>query len=131
MRSEIEGSRFTSYPASTNLPSGGTKLNSPGLSFHLANRTHGWKTGSSKALSTPDLPPGAESVRTSSGTPEILEVNAILPFAKAASGMPDGAKVTERVSTMSTYSSLLVWRTFARRQGMAGPAVVEPIASCW
>jgi hypothetical protein len=28
--------------------------------------------------------------------------------------------MTCSVSTMSTYISLLVWRTFARRQGMAG-----------
>lgn len=37
----VEGRRFTSYPASTNFPSGGTKLSSPGLSFHRAKRTHG------------------------------------------------------------------------------------------
>lgn len=46
------------------------------------------------------------------------------PFAKAASGRPEGASVTQRASTMSTYNSLLVWRTFARRQGIAGPFVI-------
>ena len=41
LRSECEGSKFTSYPASTNFPSGGTKLSSPGFSFHRANLTQG------------------------------------------------------------------------------------------
>ncbi len=36
-----KGKRSTSYPAKTNLPSGGTKLSSPGFSRHLANLTHG------------------------------------------------------------------------------------------
>lgn len=130
LRSGDEGSRSTSYPARTNLPSGGTKLNSPGLSRHLANRTHGWNTGNSKALSIPGLPPGAESVRSSSGTPDILEVKPILPLAKAARGRPDGAIVTQRVSRISTYSSLLVCRTFARRHGIAGPVLEGLIASC-
>lgn len=43
----------------------------------------------------------------------------MVPFAKAESGRPEGARVTESVSTMSTYSSLLVCRTFARRHGTA------------
>jgi hypothetical protein len=85
-----------------NLPSGGTKLNSPGFSFHLANRTQGWNTGSSRAFSMPSLPPEAERVSSKSGTPEIFDVNAIDPLAKADNGRPDGAKVTESVSTMST-----------------------------
>lgn len=55
-----------------------------------------------------------------SGTPEILEVKAIVPFAKAARGRPEGARVTDSVSTISTYISLEVCRTFARRQGRAG-----------
>ncbi len=113
-----------------NLPSGGTKLNSPGLSFHLASLTHGWKTGSSMAFSMPSLPPDAERVSSKSGTPEILDVNAMDPFAKAARGLPEGARVTNRVSTMSTYSSLLVWRTFARRHGIAGPFDVGFRLSC-
>jgi len=41
-------------------------------------------------------------VRRRSGTPDILDVNAIEPFAKAANGRPDGARVTETVSTIST-----------------------------
>lgn len=123
LRSECEGNRFTSYPASTNFPSGGTKLSSPGFSFQRANLTQGWKTGNSMAFSKPSLPPEAESVKSRSGTPEIFDVNAMEPLAKAANGRPDGASVTESFSTMSTYSSLLVWRTLARRQGIAGPVV--------
>ena len=130
LRSRFVGMRLTSYPANMNLPSGGTKLNSPGRSFHLANRTQGWKTGNSMAFSMPNFPPDAERVSSRSGTPEILDVNAIEPFANAASGRPDGASVTESVSTMSTYSSLLVCRTFARRQGIAGPLVVELRLNC-
>ena len=106
-----------------NLPSGGTKLRSPGRSFHLANRTHGWNTGSSMAFSVHNFPPDADRVRSRSGVPDILEVKAMEPLAKAANGLPEGASVTERVSTISTYSSLLVWRTLARRQGIAGPLV--------
>jgi len=60
----------------------------------------------------------------------MLDVNVIDPFAKAAKGLPDGARVTESVSTMSTYSSLLVCRTLARRHGMAGPLLVELRFSC-
>lgn len=126
----LEGNRLTSYPARTNFPSGGTKLSSPGLSFHRASRTQGWKTGSSKTRCIACLPPGTVRLRTRSGTPEILEVKAIEPLANAARGRPDGASVTERVSTMSTYSSLLVCRTLARRQGIAGPLVAGLSASC-
>lgn len=54
------------------------------------------------AFSMPSLPPEAERVSNKSGTPEILEVKAIDPFAKAARGLPDGARVTESDSTMST-----------------------------
>ena len=75
------------------------------------------------AFSKPSLPPDAESVRSRSGTPEIFDVNAMEPLANAANGLPDGASVTESLSTISTYSSLLVWRTLARRQGIAGPVV--------
>lgn len=63
------------------------------------------------------MPPGALSWRIRSGTPETLAVKAMVPNARAERGRPDGASVTERVSTMSTYNSLLVWRTLARRQG--------------
>jgi hypothetical protein len=41
-------------------------------------------------------------------------------LAKAASGRPEGASVTVRVSTTSAYISFEVCRTFARRQGNAG-----------
>lgn len=54
-----------------------------------------------------------------SGTPDTLEVKAIVPFANAASGLPEGAKVTDSVSTMSAYISLEVWRTLDRLQGRA------------
>lgn len=57
-------------------------------------------------------------------------MKAIDPFAKAANGLPEGARVTERVSTISTYSSLLVWRTLPRRHGIAGPLVVALRLSC-
>ena len=78
----------------------------------------------------PSLPPDAERVSSRSGTPEILDVNAMDPFAKAAKGLPDGARVTNSDSTMSTYSSLLVWRTFARRHGIAGPLDVGLRLNC-
>ena len=58
-----------------------------------------------------------------SGTPETFDVKAIVPFAKADSGLPDGARVTERVSTMSAYISFDVWRTLARLHGRAGVLV--------
>lgn len=66
------------------------------------------------------LPEGVERFNNISGTPEILDVKAIVPFANAANGRPEGASVTERVSTRSTYNSLEVCRTFALRQGNAG-----------
>lgn len=73
------------------------------------------------AFSNPSFPPEADSVRSKSGTPEVFEVNAIDPLAIAARGRPEGARVTCSVSRISTYSSLLVCRTLARRQGIAGP----------
>jgi hypothetical protein len=66
------------------------------------------------------LPDGLVNVNVMSGTPETLEVNAIVPLANAASGLPDGARVTDNVSTTSAYISLEVCRTFDRRQGRAG-----------
>ena len=54
-----------------------------------------------------------------SGTPETLEVNAMVPLANAAKGLPDGASVTDRVSTISAYISLDVCRTLARLHGRA------------
>lgn len=114
------GNKSTPYPANTNLPSGGTKLSSPGLSRHLASRTHGWKTGSSITLFIFCLPEGVERFNSKSGTPEILDVKAIVPFANAAKGRPEGARVTDSVSTRSTYNSLDVCRTLARRHGNAG-----------
>jgi hypothetical protein len=54
----------------------------------------------------------------------------MLPFARAESGRPEGAMVTESVSTMSTYSSLEVWRTFARRQG-TGELVWLRVGDVW
>lgn len=67
------------------------------------------------------FPDGPVRVRTISGTPDTLDVKAMVPLANAARGRPDGASVTESVSTKSAYSSLDVWRTFARRQGSAEP----------
>lgn len=55
--------------------------------------------------------------RVISGTPDTLEVNAIVPFAKAASGLPEGASVTDKVSTISAYISFDVCRTFALLHG--------------
>ncbi len=66
------------------------------------------------------LPDGVDRFNNRSGTPDIFEVNAMVPFANAARGRPEGARVTVKVSTMSTYSSLEVCRTFALRQGRAG-----------
>ena len=125
-----EGNKLTSYPANTNFPSGGTKLRSPGRSFHLANLTHGWKTGNSIVLSRPNFPPAVERVRSTSGTPDILELQTMEPLAKADNGLPDGAKMTDSCSTMSMYNSLLVWRTFAFRQGIAGPSLGSFRAGC-
>ena len=74
------------------------------------------------------LPDGVERFSRRSGTPDIFEVNATVPFAKAAKGLPEGAMVTESVSTKSTYSSLDVCRTFALRHGRAGVvAANEPV----
>lgn len=69
-----------------------------------------------------EVPPGAESVNIRSGTPEILAVNAIDPLDRADSALPEGAKMTSRASTMSTYSSFEVCLTLDFRHGMAGPA---------
>lgn len=46
-----------------------------------------------------------------------MAVNAIVPFAIAESGRPDGDMVTCNVSTISTYISFDVCLTFALRQG--------------
>jgi hypothetical protein len=74
------------------------------------------------------LPDGVERFSRRSGTPDIFEVNAMVPFAKAAKGRPEGARVTDSVSTKSTYSSLEVCRTFALRHGRAGVfAAREPV----
>ena len=54
-----------------------------------------------------------------SGTPDTLQVNAIVPLAKAARGLPEGASVTDKVSTMSAYISLDVCRTLALLHGKA------------
>lgn len=70
------------------------------------------------------LPDGPVSVMIISGTPDTLHVKAIEPFANAASGRPDGARVTVNVSTTSAYISLEVCRTLARRHGRAGVFVV-------
>lgn len=52
----------------------------------------------------------------------------MVPFANAAKGRPEGANVTDKVSTKSTYSSLEVCRTFALRHGKAGVfAANEPV----
>jgi hypothetical protein len=64
-----------------------------------------------------EIPPGQPSCKRRSGIPETLDVKAMVPLASAERGRPLGAKVTESVSTISTYISLEVWRTFARRQG--------------
>jgi hypothetical protein len=74
------------------------------------------------------LPDGVERFSKRSGTPDIFEVKAMVPFAKAAKGRPEGAIVTDSVSTKSTYSSLEVCRTFALRHGSAGVfAAKEPV----
>lgn len=69
------------------------------------------------------MPDGLVSESRISGTPETFAVKAIVPFANAASGLPEGASVTVNVSTISAYSSFEVCRTFARRQGRAVPFV--------
>lgn len=75
-----------------------------------------------------DVPPGAERTMIRSGTPEILAVKAIDPLDRAESALPEGAKMTWTVSTMSTYSSLEVCLTLDFRHGMAGPALSEDAA---
>ena len=79
------------------------------------------------------FPAGLLNVKVMSGTPDTFDVKAMLPFANAASGLPDGARVTESVSMISAYISLEVWRTFERLQGSAGVfaeeiAVLEELA---
>jgi hypothetical protein len=74
------------------------------------------------------LPDGVDRFSKRSGTPDIFEVKAMVPFANAAKGRPEGARVTDNVSTKSTYSSLDVCRTFALRHGKAGVfAASEPV----
>jgi hypothetical protein len=73
------------------------------------------------------FPDGVERFSKRSGTPDIFDVKAMVPLAKAAKGRPEGAKVTDSVSTKSTYNSLDVCRTFALRHGKAGVfAASEP-----
>ena len=104
-----------------NRPSGGMKLSSPGRSFHLASRTHGWKTGSSILRPRACWPPGVDNDSSRSGTPDIFAVNAMVPDTSAESNLPEGAIVTLSDSMMSTYNSLDVCRTPGRLQGIAGP----------
>lgn len=66
------------------------------------------------------LPDGLVRLSKMSGTPDTLAVNAIVPLANAANGFPDGASVTDSVSTTSAYNSFEVCRTLARLQGRAG-----------
>lgn len=66
------------------------------------------------------FPEGLLNVKVMSGTPDTFDVKAILPFANADSGRPEGASVTDRVSMTSAYISFEVWRTFARLHGKAG-----------
>ena len=69
-----------------------------------------------------------ERFKRRSGTPEIFDVKAIVPFANAANGRPDGARVTVSVSTRSTYNSFEVCRTFALLHGKAGVfAASDPV----
>lgn len=117
------GNKSTSYPARTNRPSGGIKLNSPGFSRHLASLTQGWKTGSSMTVLKLCFPDGVDRVSCRSGTPESFEVNAMVPLANAARGLPEGAKVTDKVSIMSTYISFEVCRTLALLHGSDGALV--------
>lgn len=58
-------------------------------------------------------------IRRRSGTPDTFAVNAIVPWANAANGRPEGENVTCSVSIISTYSSLLVCLTLFRRHGIA------------
>lgn len=48
------------------------------------------------------FPLGVLKLNNISGTPEISAVKAMVPFANAERGRPEGAIMTERVSTMST-----------------------------
>lgn len=101
-RSGSVGRRSTSYPASMNRPSGGMKQSSPGRSLHFASRTQGWKTGNWTFCAIACCPAAVDKLRTSSGTPDISAVKAMVPDTSAASTRPDGAIVTERDSTIST-----------------------------
>jgi len=65
------------------------------------------------------FPDGLVMFKVISGTPDTLQVNAIVPLAKAASGLPEGASVTDKVSTISAYISLDVCRTLALLHGKA------------
>lgn len=66
------------------------------------------------------FPDGLPSVTRTSGTPDTFDVNAMVPLANAAKGLPEGASVTDKVSTTSAYSSFEVCRTLARLHGKAG-----------
>lgn len=66
------------------------------------------------------FPDGLVIESVMSGTPDTFDVKAIEPLANAASGRPDGARVTDSVSTTSAYISLDVCRTLALLQGKAG-----------
>ena len=127
VREESGPSRSASYPHRAKRPSGGTKLIAPSP-FYLLSRTHGWNTTRSMIdrnwsplLPMPAPFPPVERFKFKSGTPLTLEVKAMLPFANAARGRPDGANVTDSDSTISTYSSLLVCRTLFLRHGIAEP----------
>lgn len=52
-------------------------------------------------------------------------MRAIVPDTKAESNRPEGAMVTDKVSTISTYSSLDVCRTLGLLHGIAGPCVAK------
>lgn len=67
--------------------------------------------------------PGADRVKSRSGMPEILAVNSIDPAIRADIKRPEGARMTERLSTISTYNSFDVCRTLERLHGIAGPLV--------
>lgn len=49
----------------------------------------------------------------------------MVPFANAAIGRPDGASITDKVSTRSTYNSFEVCRTLALRHGRVGVLELE------
>ena len=73
------------------------------------------------------VPPGAVNTKSKSGTPDILAVNAIEPCDRADMGRPEGAKITDRFSMISTYNSLEVCRTLDLRHGIAGPTGGEAV----